>query len=272
MKQYYGSKISDNISRLDNGCLICFNVPIARTGTYQYLKEELGLDGTGIVNVYREPEEVFDQKTIASFNGKAFTDTHPSVDVTSDNWDQFSKGMVQDVRRGKGNESDLLIADIIVSDPVTINQIESGAKREVSAGYECEYVEKNGKIYQTNIRGNHVALVQCGRAGHQVRIKDEGINKRKYSFVKTLQKAIRNLDEAKVYKFILITKNDFDNEDVSQVIANWINKKKNVVANIITKIKGTNKYNGSFSTTENLAKETFSYIELCPVVKRIILK
>ena len=27
------------------------------------------------------------------------------------------------------------------------------------------YVERDGKYYQTNIRGNHVALVQQGRAG-----------------------------------------------------------------------------------------------------------
>lgn len=45
MKAYYGSKISNNITKLDNGCLVCFNVPIARTGTYKYLREELGLEG-----------------------------------------------------------------------------------------------------------------------------------------------------------------------------------------------------------------------------------
>ena len=57
--------------------------------------------------------------------------------------------------------------------PIVIDEIESGAKREVSAGYECEYVEREGKYYQTNIRGNHVALVQQGRAGKMVCIKDE---------------------------------------------------------------------------------------------------
>ena len=62
-KAYYGSKISDNITMLDNGCLVCFNVPIARTGIYKYLREELGLDGNpdDIIDVYRTPEEVFDQ-------------------------------------------------------------------------------------------------------------------------------------------------------------------------------------------------------------------
>lgn len=194
--QYYGSKLSDNISKLDNGCIVCHNVPIARTGTYQYLREELGLEGAGIVTVYREPEEVFDRRTIASFNGKAFTDTHPSVDVTADNWSIYGKGELTNVRRGTGDASIFLLADILVRDPIVINEILSGAKREVSAGYDCEYVERDGKIYQTSIRGNHVALVQAGRAGSAVRINDEKPEKKpmkKYKMVKTLNQAIRRL-------------------------------------------------------------------------------
>lgn len=195
--QYYGSKISDNITRLDNGCILCTAVPIARTGTYQYLREELGLEGSGIVTVYREPEEVFDKKTIASFNGKAFTDTHPSVDVTADNWSIFGKGEITNVRRGTDQMSGYLLADILVRDPIVINEILSGSKREVSAGYNCEYVEKDGKIYQTSIRGNHVALVQAGRAGSTVRIRDQKPEKKKpnekYKRVKMLNRAIDRL-------------------------------------------------------------------------------
>ena len=191
-RAYYGSKLSDNIVELSDGCLACFNVPIARTGTYKYLREELGLDGNGIVDVYRTDKEVFDETAIASFEGKAFTDTHPSVDVTVDNWPIYSKGDVRNVRRGKGELFNCLVADIIVRDPIVIDEIRSGAKREISAGYECEYCEENGKIYQRNIRGNHVALVQAGRAGSQVRINDEKkILSPKYRAIKTLEKAIK---------------------------------------------------------------------------------
>ena len=191
-RAYYGSKISDNITVLDNGCLVCFNVPIARVGTYKYLREELGLEGSGIVDVYREPEEVFDEVAIASFEGKAFTDTHPAVDVTADNWSIYAKGELKNVRRGKGDKSNFLLADILVRDPVVINEIQSGVKREISAGYDCEYVERDGNIYQTNIRGNHAALVQAGRAGSQVKIYDtKSIITPKYRFIKTLEKAIK---------------------------------------------------------------------------------
>lgn len=192
-RAYYGSKISENITELSDGCLACFNVPIARTGTYKYLREELGLDGSGIVDVYRTEDQVFNETAIASFEGKAFTDTHPAVDVDVNNWSIYAKGDVRNVRRGKGELSNCLVADIIVRDPIVIDEIKSGVKREISSGYECEYVEKDGKIYQQNIRGNHVALVQAGRAGNQVKIYDEKkVITSKYRSIKLLEKAIKN--------------------------------------------------------------------------------
>ena len=53
-------------------------------------------------------------------------------------------------------------------------------KREISCGYDCDYeIDDTGKIYQVNIRGNHIALVDEGRAGHNVRIKDNKLNLKK---------------------------------------------------------------------------------------------
>ena len=41
---YYGTRLSDNLSlREPEGYLLCLNVPVARTGTQDYLPEELGL-------------------------------------------------------------------------------------------------------------------------------------------------------------------------------------------------------------------------------------
>lgn len=197
-RTYYGSKISDNIVRLSNGCILCQNVPIARTGSYQYLASELDMDGDNIVTVQRKPEDVFSAKALASFEGKAFTDDHPPVDVTIDNWSQYAKGIVRDVRRGSGEDSDKVVADILVNDPITASEIEAG-KREISAGYECEYCDDgNGNMYQKNIIGNHVALVKAGRAGSQVCIRDEKPENKKqnrHSFVVKLQNAIKEMEE-----------------------------------------------------------------------------
>ena len=61
MLTYYGTEISPNQTKTDEGFLICKNVPIARTGTMEYLARELGLDGDPerIVAVNRYEEDVF---------------------------------------------------------------------------------------------------------------------------------------------------------------------------------------------------------------------
>lgn len=195
VRTYYGSRISDNIVRLSNGCILCQNVPIARTGTYSYLSSELGLDGDRVISVNRKPEDVFDAKALASFEGKAFTDDHPPVDVTIDNWAQYAKGIVRDVRRGTGEDSDKVVADILVNDPITASEIEAG-KREISAGYECEYCEDENGCYQRNIIGNHVALVKSGRAGSTVCIKDEKVETKgnRRQFVVKMQRIIKEME------------------------------------------------------------------------------
>lgn len=171
---YYGDKISTNIAMTPEGFLVCRNVPIARTGYQQYLESELYEDGSSseIIDVYRSPNEVFSAATIASFEGKPVTDGHPDVDVTPDNYKMFSKGHVQHVRVGRGDDADKIVADLYITDQDLIDEIRNG-KRQVSAGYYAEDKEDEvGRLCQTKIRGNHVAVVDEGRAGHTVAIRD----------------------------------------------------------------------------------------------------
>lgn len=174
MKAFFGSRISDNMAKTPEGYLVCYDVPIARPGSQDYYGHEIGIEGTQNANqlykVDRPEEEVFSDATLASFEGKTFTNDHPSklIDVT--NTKRHCVGHAQNIRVSEGKE--YIIADIIVTDNDTIIDIENG-KREISAGYECEWVETNGGFTQTNIRGNHVALVDKGRAGNKVRINDE---------------------------------------------------------------------------------------------------
>ncbi|MBE1304558.1 DUF2213 domain-containing protein [Clostridium botulinum] len=178
MRAFYGSRFSPNMTRTPEGFLICHNVPIARTGWYEYLPEELGIEGSQneLVKVYRDPEEVFSNSAIASFEGKPVTDEHPPDLLTVHNSKIFIKGTTQNVRQDK-KEPDLLIADLIIYDSVLIDEVDQG-KREVSCGYECDYKEnEDGTYSQIDIRGNHVAVVEAGRAGNRVSIKDSKNNK-----------------------------------------------------------------------------------------------
>jgi hypothetical protein len=174
MRAYYGTRFSPNLTRTPEGFLICHNVPIARTGWQEYLGRELGLNDKydQLIRVYRDPKEVFSTETMASFEGKPAVDEHPSDDVRPDNVSSYLKGIARDIRRGTGDDSDLLFADLVIYDPILISEIEHG-KREVSCGYDCVYMPQGENEYtQEQIRGNHVAIVTKGRAGDRVAIKD----------------------------------------------------------------------------------------------------
>jgi hypothetical protein len=175
---YYGSRISENIVKTEEGYLICRNVPIGRIGEMRYLKSDLQLKGDGVVTVYRDADVVFDKTAMASFEGKPVTNDHPPEDVEAANYAAFAKGHAQNIRRGEGEDADKLIADLIITDPVLIAEIENG-KREISCGYHAFYkTAPDGRTYQSKIRGNHIAVVMQGRAGDRVSIKDHQTERR----------------------------------------------------------------------------------------------
>ena len=170
MLAYYGTELSPNQTETAEGYLICRNVPIARTGTQQYLAGELQLDGDPerVVEVERRAEDVFEEAALASFEGKPVTDGHPPENVGPENFSAYARGHVQNVRREGGH----IVADLYINDPVLASEVRNRVKREVSCGYLCAYVSDGAGYRQTHIRGNHVAVVPRGRAGREVAIKD----------------------------------------------------------------------------------------------------
>jgi hypothetical protein len=179
---FFGSRISDNMYRTKpEGYLVCRAVPISRTGFVEYSPSELGIDSDRpVVRVYRSPEELFSPATIASFEGKSITDGHPPEDVTADNFGVYEKGHIQNVRRG---EEELesgeipLLADLIIKDRDLANRIEpKDGQREVSIGYKNKIAPYGTEFQAIDLRGNHLASVPKGRAGHEVRIRDSAPN------------------------------------------------------------------------------------------------
>lgn len=173
MRAFYGSKISDHMIETPEGYLICKAVPIARTGVQDYRGIEFGAPSAQqIYHVERPEAEVFSAAALASFEGKPVVNEHPSEDVTSDNYARYTKGVCRDVRRGDGALSECMVADLIIYDKQLIQEIKNG-KRDISCGYNCLWVPSGDQGYiQKEIRGNHVAVVSQGRAGHKVSIRD----------------------------------------------------------------------------------------------------
>jgi hypothetical protein len=175
------------------GFLVAHNVPVSRAGWYDYMPHEIGVTGATPVRVYRPPEEVFSPGAIASFEGKPLTDDHPPKGVSPQDARLYVKGSTQNVRRGTGDDADLLLADLIVYDENLIREIRDG-KREVSAGYECEYEpQDDGTYIQRAVVGNHVAVVDQGRAGDRVKIYDRLYTR------KSVTQDMTNEDAAKKY-------------------------------------------------------------------------
>jgi hypothetical protein len=143
---------------------------IARTGIQHYTDA----DGS-IRKEFRPESEVASPESLASFAGKAITMEHPPALLDSENTKDYQIGFT-------GSEivydNGFVRAVMTVTDRDVIEKIMHGDVREVSAGYRVNYdptpgVTDSGEHYngiQTEISGNHVAIVRRGRAGPQVKL------------------------------------------------------------------------------------------------------
>lgn len=161
-------------SMTPEGFLLCQDVPVARVGVMLYGPGEVPISAgpDGVARVERGPEELFREETIASYNGKPVVNEHPDDLVDSTNWQRYSVGTVLNPRRGEGEDADVMLADLLITDMSAIRDVRAN-KREVSAGYTADYEQTGeGAGRQANIIGNHVALVQRGRCGPRCAIGD----------------------------------------------------------------------------------------------------
>lgn len=204
MLYFTTSKLSENIHVTPEGYLVCVGVPIGRTGDMEYAPGETPLEPgpDGKIIISRDAAELFRPECIASFEGKSFTIKHPKDWVGPDNWKELTRGLLQNVRRGDGETANDLLADLLVTDKQAIDLVKKGL-REVSCGYEAEYIQTGiGRGVQKNIVGNHLALVEEGRAGqayaihdHKGEIKMKLADRIKAIFAKAQDEAIKIAEE-----------------------------------------------------------------------------
>jgi len=159
----------------DEGYLVA-NVRTARIGTQDYRGSELDRPDLDTVTVYRDESEVFRKASLQTFGLLPVTDDHPADLVTADTARMVSVGTTnEEVLR----DGEYLRIGIKLTDAATIRKVQDG-KRELSVGYTSELVWGDGiapdgtayQARQTNIVGNHIAIVAAGRAGPLARIGD----------------------------------------------------------------------------------------------------
>ncbi len=206
MKYFFNTRLGPNRFMLGDGSMLCKDVPIARLGEQAYRAEdlpEITPDADGEIVVTRTEDEVFSPESMASFEGMTVVILHPEdaqgdiLFVDPKNWRQLTIGHATNVRRGQGENSNLLIADLIIKDETGIQAINDGL-RQVSCGYNAEYDETSpGRAIQYQIRGNHIALVPNGRAGIVCSIGDaKSMTNKAKQWLSNLRKAIKTKDSA----------------------------------------------------------------------------
>ncbi len=67
-----------------------------------------------------------------------FTVLHPEQMVNPSNWRENAHGHATNIRRGTGEQSDLLLADLVVKSSEAIQAIYQGVD-QISCGYDAEY-------------------------------------------------------------------------------------------------------------------------------------
>ena len=136
---------------------------------------ELGLDPEKIYYGYRPAEELSKPETVASING---------IPVQLRHHAEFADAPARETRVGAtGTDAEwrapYLLNSLVIFDADAQKAINSGALRELSLAYhyrpEIKAGEFDGQHYDfimRDIRGNHLALVEEGRAGADVLVYD----------------------------------------------------------------------------------------------------
>lgn len=136
---------------------------------------EYALPDGGVRRELRLPEHVFDKESLASYAGKPVIITHNAGSIDKNNVMKEIVGTIISEGYQDGND---VRCKIVIHD---IDKVKKNPYRELSLGYSLDLIEEpgewNGEHYdaiQTNIRINHLAIVDSARAGEQAHLNLDG--------------------------------------------------------------------------------------------------
>nr|DAW20161.1 MAG TPA: hypothetical protein [Caudoviricetes sp.] len=214
----------------------------ARTGIQEYLASELGLKDRApndIIRVYRPAEEVFNDTSLQSYLGADVTNNHPPTLVNASTYRNTSVGVVTSIGRQDG---DFVIVDMVIKDKDAIKAVETG-KCELSAGYTAVYDDTPGTtpegepydFRQTQIKINHVAIVDRARAGAMARIFDNMEKKPMYQITTDTGVKVDVADAVVVDAFKRLEQRVSDAEAAKETVQAQLDAALEQVADLTTK-------------------------------------
>ena len=172
------SRITDH-----NGFIEVKGNPISKVGVFDYSGAQLGLTGDEaykVFKVYRPEEELSNKDAIDSFKLVPFIDDHAMLGAEDDGLTPAERKGIQGViGEDVYFDAPYLRGNLKIYSESAKGLISSGDKVELSPGYRCRYEFTSGVFdgqhydaIQRDLRGNHLALVDEGRTGPDVKVLD----------------------------------------------------------------------------------------------------
>lgn len=158
------------IKKTDEGYIEARSV-VTSVGVYPYLDSE-----GDVIMELRHPEDVYDSTSLETLKMLPITNDHPNVAVIADNVKELSVGYAGE-NIGVDEKNGQITLPLKITDKDAVEDVSAG-KQALSMGYSVDLEIKsgvwNGQHYdarQRNIRYNHVAIVERGRAGDDAILK-----------------------------------------------------------------------------------------------------
>lgn len=137
--------------------------------------EALGLDPNKVYRLFRDPAEL--EKAAPTFNNLRVMSRHVAVSATDPKEHLVAGSTGSDARF----EHPYIVNSLVIWRQEDIDDVESQEKCQISAGYYYQpdmtpgtYEGRPFDGTMRDIRANHVALVEAGRAGPDVQVHDSG--------------------------------------------------------------------------------------------------
>lgn len=152
--------------------------PISKVGVFDYLGSSISeeCEPNKVYKVFRSGETLLQSVPTWDNPPKPFINDH---EMLGEGFTEIDERPVQGVITNPVFEDGVLYADITVYSEKLKDAIENG-KKELSLGYFCKFEKQpgtyEGESYdyiQTNMVGNHIALVEAGRCGSDVKVFDQ---------------------------------------------------------------------------------------------------
>ena len=161
--------------RDSNGFLLVKGCPVSSFGIFDYSAGQLGLDGdpNRIVKVFRPEEAIADPDAIKSFRDIPLINDHEMLSGFQEDGDSVTApedyGIDGVMTSNVYYDAPWMRGDLKIFSREMQDALSSG-KKDLSLGYSCDFEVRPGvfngqpyEVVQTNMRGNHIALVDVGR-------------------------------------------------------------------------------------------------------------